>query len=498
MAEEKKTLVAFTDGGLRNNCAGWGIHAYDLTVCDTTDEPCQCKVPKNKPQPKLGDPCIKLQNPVKSANYIVNYWQGLEPGSTHNTGEVGSVARILNVCLEDGEYDSIDIRSDAEYVVQGINRKKYEAAAKRGWKKPDGTPTPNAKQWMDVADALEKITDQGIKYNVEWVKAHNGSYGNTKADQMATRGLMHSMEGDYAEHMEQWSVKEYPVDKAVNYSKMLSYKCWYFLTGDGADGKHVLEDGRHVYLMGDHGKDDEDFGIRASDCCLAVAIMKEAEPVLEILRGQAAKQWPSAESIVHLATLRNIFKPLYYNDVKRNKAKYSVINPYTKSVSSWENSKERVLFTKPQVPRMKAAGSLNHLGILLDVLHKYDADRERIKESSTIEINGIGYTEITDKLVILKKDKPVLEPSIGGLVKAVTVDAILSDNEEHKVTATVGQDLPSKNAMSALAKLGTKFFVVTYGQTTNGFRTAVICDDGDNISITSSGAANLVVKTNKK
>ena len=74
----------------------------------------------------------------------------------------------------------IDLYSDSQYVINGLEKGWAKGWKRRGWKKADGSPALNPDLW---AQALEQEARHKITYI--WVKGHAGHPENERCDQLA-------------------------------------------------------------------------------------------------------------------------------------------------------------------------------------------------------------------------------------------------------------------------------------------------------------------------
>lgn len=103
---------------------------------------------------------------------------GIE-GATNNQMELMAVIKVLEILPAQA---AGVIRTDSNYVVQGINswRASWE---KKGWlnEYSKGKTVVNLKLWKE----LFTLKDAHHKVRVQWVKGHASDPGNIEADRLA-------------------------------------------------------------------------------------------------------------------------------------------------------------------------------------------------------------------------------------------------------------------------------------------------------------------------
>ena len=83
----------------------------------------------------------------------------------------------------------ITIKSDSEYCQKGlkIHLPKWKH---KGWLNSKNEPVANQDLWQQVDKLNTKIKHlNGIVFDIEWVKGHNGDEGNEAADKLAVAGI---------------------------------------------------------------------------------------------------------------------------------------------------------------------------------------------------------------------------------------------------------------------------------------------------------------------
>ena len=201
------------------------------------------------------------------------------------------------------------ILTDSEYVIKGV----YDYSPKwiaQNWIKRDGEPVKNKELWQELIAHKQGLEAKGVHLEMKWVKGHAGELGNESADKLATRGRSYC--GQF---------NEYPTDQVFysmlpaagywspkyDYNRFLFMPCWYFVTN--TDLGQVSEDGRHIYLCGRHGSEDDQFGKRVADHSFAVMLLKEREPILDIVKDAQNAITPNGYSEICIAYVDSILTP---------------------------------------------------------------------------------------------------------------------------------------------------------------------------------------------
>lgn len=59
---------------------------------------------------------------------------------------------------------------------------------KNGFKTSLGQPVKNSDLWLELDKAQTEARSAGVILKIEWVKGHDGEYGNERADHLAVAG----------------------------------------------------------------------------------------------------------------------------------------------------------------------------------------------------------------------------------------------------------------------------------------------------------------------
>lgn len=102
---------------------------------------------------------------------------GGEPSTTNNRMELTALLEALRQLKEPCD---IDLFSDSQYVINGLEKGWAKGWRARGWKKADKSPALNPDLWGAL---LEESAKHTIHYH--WLKGHAGHPENERCDQMA-------------------------------------------------------------------------------------------------------------------------------------------------------------------------------------------------------------------------------------------------------------------------------------------------------------------------
>ena len=102
---------------------------------------------------------------------------GGDAETTNNRMELMALIAALEQLKEPCE---IDLCSDSQYVINGLQKGWAKGWRARGWKKADKSPALNSDLWARLLDLSEAHT---IHYN--WIKGHAGHPENERCDRLA-------------------------------------------------------------------------------------------------------------------------------------------------------------------------------------------------------------------------------------------------------------------------------------------------------------------------
>lgn len=469
--------VLYCDGGYRQqyNSGGWGIHGYIYK--------------KEEPKKGTGNPkAVPTENGYLNENTdgakvtikgYVDGVGGVPDALSNNHTELVAMNRALKWINENKIADA-KIYSDSQYVVRGLDG-WVDRWNKNGWKNSQGLPVSSKDLWIET-DALFKTVKESSSCLIQWIKGHNGHIGNVMADYWATCGNMLGRKGLSDEQLNLTTPEGY-WNKKSDTNPMISGSYWYFQSTDDA---YKTEQGEHIYYHGDHGSDDDMLGKPMTETCHSVVFSKEPDPVLEILRQDAAQRDVSRHGSVFLGYLTNIFNGSVYTDVLANGTKFTDYGDH-KLDTRGVGKRTLVLEQKPAWLALLAVDELNALQKRLEAYRAMET-------SSRVDFIVTDITDLIYDLTDEKgKVKTTLKKDITQSTKSLDVEARyttkvvpeISGQDDPSITTTsvrlvVGRDIPKRNCLANLTGLNPKVCVVTWRESSTAFRFATIveCDLG--------------------
>lgn len=480
--------VLYTDGGclLDQGAAGWGVHGFTFDAnAELPKSFKQIATPTDRGYVDAEDFEKRKVKPVQPLQYV-DGWGSLNQKPTNNTAELTAAIQGLKV-IDQVQAQKGLILTDSEYVIKGV----YDYSPKwiaQNWIKRDGEPVKNKELWQELIAHKQGLEAKGVHLEMKWVKGHAGELGNESADKLATRGRSYC--GQF---------NEYPTDQVFysmlpaagywspkyDYNRFLFMPCWYFVTN--TDLGQVSEDGRHIYLCGRHGSEDDQFGKRVADHSFAVMLLKEREPILDIVKDVQNAITPNGYSEICIAYVDSILTPR--NALKIQEFKGDYLLKLSEHSNLYTPDKQQLTYACDP-PRMAFAG-LERMTVLYNQLERFL--KGDLGNSVSTDITDYLYerTEVKGKTVCK------LSPNVAQSTKSIKVVAnyrTTAEDAKTTVALTVGIELPTRNAMAAFAERLPTVTLLTTRESDYAFRYAIVIAAGDDVMILSSVYSNLKVR----
>lgn len=485
--ETPTSMVVYSDGSARPNpgFVGWGFHGYiynDIVPKkgsgNTTHFPTGSGY-LSKTSKKEG-----VNKEITPLTYIDGYGCRTEPGS-NNLAELLAVKTAIEIA-KDKKVSSLLVRTDSEYVRRGIEQFSH-GWIKNNWIKADGNPVANNGTWKNVLVDLEDLRSKGCKFKIEWVEGHSDVdhnnlsdryiLGNVLADKLACIGMLNSTSGESRTHITYTQPEGY-WKTDINKHPFFSHKRMYFNT---LRNSHISGE----YYLGDHGKEDDMLGKKMSDGSYAVIQLKQPDPVVEYIRDQQTAITGNEDAIV-MVRLDELFKSTTYKYIE-NYGKCSFTRPNPNRLDLRTIEKEPL--TRELRPPMLAMRAIESLSILKAILLDYKAGVQE----------GYNFIDITDSFynketIVKKKETTVkctLKPNINSAFTSLDTNIKLND-KDCKVIITLGIDMPSRNSLKSIESENIKVILVTWKQSDEAYRFAVILDNGEDYGIWAGFYSNII------
>lgn len=478
---DKDSAVIYVDGGYMHKAGngGWGLHGFTY----------------NGAPPKRGSGNPKALPTAKGYSdskdnlvSVTNYIDGAGPiESARSSTEVELVAAIKALeWISENDIKHTVIKSDSKTVVDGasnwINKWKNN-----GWVKSDGKTVSSKNHWQTVDDLQTLIKSQQKTLEFEWVKGHNGEFGNETVDQYARIGNSLSMRGGTYSYLTTKASLGYWNPK-VSFNRLLGTGKWYFST---TDEQYQRDNGEYIYYVGDHGKEDELYGKPITSTSLTVLFLKQAEPVLETYRKLAVDLDVKKFGAIMIGRLDNIF----------NKFQYTQIIEHGSSLLHWDNKRKdittgchqkKMLIMEQNPPKLAYQA--------VETIHSLE---KRLIEHLDEE-GFIMTSDVTDVFYETdKKGKTKLKKEIPLTIKTIELKAVYNtdkkntakktENKTKDIKMIVGRDLPGRNTLNHLADTNPKIEVITWRESSKAIRYATVVTTDEGVGIWAGVYSNFLL-----
>lgn len=106
-------------------------------------------------------------------------YSGGESGTTNNRMEMMACVQAMKTCVTQG-LSNVKILTDSKYVVDGLT------SWMQGWKR-----NGNFKEGLKNYDLWKELDElfSTLKPQIQWVRGHNGTAGNERADELSVYGI---------------------------------------------------------------------------------------------------------------------------------------------------------------------------------------------------------------------------------------------------------------------------------------------------------------------
>lgn len=492
-----KGMVLYCDGGARPNpgFGGVGVHGYLYAAVSPTKgmgrnfevtsqgyfDKGEAKVLKDgegaKELLEAGE--AFTVTPLKYVD-ITLAPQGV---TTNNICELVATMRGLQYALKE-DIQFLTILTDSEYTRKGLSEHMSGWLA-NDWIKRDGTPVANQEWWKPLNQALEDVRAKGINVIIDRVAGHSGEVGNDRADMLASIGVFDNQRGHNEEYLKETEPELYWKQNANRHPFVSARRCYFSAQSANVPG---------VYHLGDHGKDDELLGKRASDGRFSVVRLEDPDDVIELVRKHQASLAGMSDSIFALL-IDQIFDQDLYKTVEQFGTRS--LKPPAGYRLDLEHLNKKPLSREFKPPRLadRAIGELQNLESILDLYERASPDLKVTEITADLydftekkhppkKGQSEGVTEIVTKL----------KAEIGVGLPDITVKAALpfeGMEELEDLKLTMGLDILERNSLKRLETLNPHVYVVTWSVSETAYRYATIIRAGGSVGIWCGVYSNL-------
>ncbi|AXH70751.1 ribonuclease H [Vibrio phage BONAISHI] len=416
-------------------------------------------------------------------------WQGMVEGTTNNRAEMKGLDALLQIAVEN-KWQHVTAYLDSQIVIKGIT-KNIHNWKKNNWIKQDGNPVKNQDLWIELEATYSAFKKAGIVLVIEWVKGHNGVRGNEIADQMAKRGLAASLAGDYTPYIEDLNATVAPTDVGATEPKKKSKKappynpliCGSSVLDTTNYGTHVPE---VVFTANWNTPDKDDIphrfvGVASADRFEGAVVLKEPEPILELVRQAQAEVCPTD---IHIPVVYNWSKIVSAKNWKvfHEQGRGALLPTDRGDLNFWDNDTE--ISYQFFVPRM-AWFSIDSMNTRLSFIDQYrnKSDNLIVEDVTAMfaDISEKGKYTITDRMKLARRmDHIVKHPKTGK-------DLI--------IPMVQGKSIPDKNTFGRIIKQDKEFscHIILHSVTATTMRWSLIVETPSGIGCYDGPDTNLLL-----
>lgn len=461
--ETKDNAVLYVDAGYmhKSSTAGWGLHGYTYNESDTK---------RGSGNPKALPTALGYSDDKENLVNVTNYVDGCGPipkAKSSTEAELLAAIKALEWSTEN-DVHKVTIRSDSKNVVDGATS-WMKGWKKNNWVKSDGNAVKSKEHWQRVDDLHALLESQNKEVKYLWVKGHNGEFGNETTDQYARIGNSLSMRGsDYTYTSVKTSVGYW--NPKVTHNRMLSNGKWYYST---IDRDYVKEDGKHIYYIGDHGKEDEMYGKPITSASLTVLLLNEADPVLETYRNLSIELDNKDFGSVMIGYMSNILNKFQYAEVQEHGSALLDYNTKRRDITTGCH-KKKMLVLEQNPPKLA-----------YQAVETIKALEKRLNDYLSNEDGFIIVNDVTDQFYELNdKKKNVLKKSVSLTMKTISLKSKYNTDKRGETVKTadkykdikmiLGRDLPLRNTLNHLVDVNPKIEVITWRESDKAIRYATV------------------------
>lgn len=493
-SEHFEGIVLYTDGSCRPTNPGnigWGAHGYHYTTeLDSKGTGLSSQaITHNGYIPSSGKN-NEVSRLVKPITYFDIFGSTTRIGS-NNTAEVEALHFALEK-IKDINVPNITVYTDSEYVRRGISE-WASTWAKNNWKKSDGSDVPNAESWKRLLITYNEIRNKNCNIKVNWIRGHADNFGNEHADKLSVVAVQHSMEGVENEIFKATPAQGYwksDVDK----HPFINFRRLYF------NSLPTLNRCGHYYLSepgGPSSDGDWIIGKKFPDSSYSVIRLTEPEKVIEEIK---SKQFSISSDInaVVLMRMDKVYEPETY-DYINNYGKFALLQDTRNLLNVvFLDKKPLTIELNPAGLSLRAIENFSMLDELLDIFNSFKNGEVQKGYYSTLEVHDITNHFFTTEEVKKKKEivlETKLKPVYGVGFKDTMVEVVISQKEKTKsinIPLILGMDLLPRNNLKKIESLNPKVSLLTWKESEDTIRYAIVIEIDTGIGIWSNYFANRI------
>lgn len=497
--------VIYTDGGYRAavHIGGWGLHGYTYT-CEPSKQGTGCKT-ATLTQSGYMPTDYKLtpdEKPITVKSYVNGFGTITTQDVTNNVAEIVGLTKALE-WVQDRKIQQVMFRVDSRYVLEGFTQ-YMDKWASNGWRRKDGQAVANPTYWQRLHTLKQELSAANVQMQLQWVKGHSGEVGNNIVDANATRAIVAGVNGVPIDYLREHDARGYWRPRGDR-SRFLNHPQWYFPSIDLVDAQR--RDGMTVYYTGFSGKRVKDtspvnyLGKETPEARMSVIYLKTPDPVLETIR----------DTIIEMAAGR--YRGLMVGDLTTilDRRRYDKISEYGIATLLRDYSRLRLMYDQDTIaceeisPARLVYRAIDTLNLLEDIfgqfLNSRDEQTSDTDSSTPSSESNVVATEITDLLyetkVSGKKKAVSLKKKITGTLRHMDFSCAyrIGTNPAQTVTvrANIGQDLPDRNTLAALASPKIRVWLLTWPESPHAIRYASVVENEEGIGLWCGPYSNLVL-----
>lgn len=483
-----KQLVIYTDGGCKpsRGVGGWGIHGYSY-IAEKPKQGSGCKGYHPTATGYLSNACKNEEDLEVTVVSYIDVVGSLPAPSTNNEAELTAMLESLRY-IEREQVETVTILADSTYVIDGITE-YLPRWIKNRWTKPDGSEVANKHLWMEIHTTLDRLKGK-VNIQFQWVKGHSGNPGNDVADELASRGIIVGRRNEVINDLILKAPQGY-WNREVEYNPLLCQKYWLF-TNHGLASEKSNDGEYFVYYMFDLGQNVDISLIdkKLVDASFTVLFLKEPDPVMEELRTYQHRFRAKVLNGLVVGRLDNIQRPSFYSEALEYGCKFVEQAGYKCDLYDYKYNQ----LTNEMVPVGQGNKANDSFAIMEQQLSEI-IDESEVAKLTLTDITDVFYeTTVKGKKTTVKIRKEFdtttkdIDVTVGYTLPTLNKQWIKS---ETSIKLLFNNDLFKRNAISNIADIDTRIYVVTWLESPTAIRYGTLVKSKFGYSFTQSPFANI-------